>query len=116
MNFGIHLQIKCIILSDQFTLERRVKEKLHTPPAGVTCETDRRCSSHQGSGEAKDGEQSTGGGEGGVFAHSGLFPHLHVGSCDVISQLLWDHRLSLLTQSNVTSAGILFCTILTLWN
>lgn len=71
-------------------------------------QTEWRCSSHQGSGEAEDGEQGTGGGESGVFTDSGLFPHLHISSCDVISQWLWDNGLPLLTQSNVTPEGILF--------
>lgn len=65
---------------------------------------DSRCS-HQGSGQTEDGEEGTGGGEGGVFADSGLFPHLYVCSSDVISQCLWYHGLPLLTQSNVTPEG-----------
>lgn len=50
------------------------------------CQHEFSCDPHQGGGEAKDGEQGTGRGEGGVFAHSGLLPHLHVSGCDVIGQ------------------------------
>lgn len=67
-----------------------------------------QCSSHQRGGQTQDGEERTGRREGGVFADSGLFPHLHVGSSDVISQRLGHHGLPLLTHSDVTSEGELF--------
>lgn len=60
---------------------------------------------HQGSGEAEDGEEGTSRGEGGVFADSGLLPHLHIGSSDVIREGLRDDGLPLLTQSDVAPEG-----------
>lgn len=59
--------------------------------------------SHQSSGEAQDGEERPGGGEGCVLADSRLFPHLHVCSRNVISQCLGHHWLAVLALSNVTS-------------
>lgn len=61
--------------------------------------------SHQGSGEAEDGQECTGRGEGTVLADTRLLPHLHVGCRDVISQRLRYDGLSPLTQGDVTSGG-----------
>jgi len=69
-------------------------------------QTSPRCISHQRSGQTEDGQEGTCGGEGGVFADSGLFPHLYVSSSDVIAQRLGHHRLPLLTHSDVASGGI----------
>lgn len=63
------------------------------------------CNSHQCRGQTEDGEEGTGGGEGGVLADPCLFPHLHVSGSDVISQRLWDHGLLFLTHSDVTPGG-----------
>ncbi len=58
--------------------------------------------SHQGSGDAQDGQQGPGRGEGGVFTDSRLFPHLYIRSGDVIRQRVRNHRLLLLTLTDVT--------------
>lgn len=45
-----------------------------------------RPSSHQGCGQAEDGQERTGRSEGCVFTDSGLFSHLNVSCSDVIGQ------------------------------
>lgn len=57
---------------------------------------------YQGCGQAQDGQQGAGGGKGGVLADSCLLPHLHIRSCDVISQTLWDDGLLLFTLTDVS--------------
>lgn len=61
--------------------------------------------SYQSGGETQDGEECSGGGEGGVLADTRLLPHLHVGCCDVVGQGLWNHRLLVLTLGDVAPAG-----------
>lgn len=63
------------------------------------------CGSHQSGGQAQDGEQGTGGGEGGVFADPRFLPHLHVCGGDVVGQRLGHHGLPLLAQGDVTPEG-----------
>lgn len=62
--------------------------------------------SHQSRGQPEDGQEGPGRGEGGVFAHSGFFPHLHVRGGEVVGQRLWHHGLPLLAQRDVPPAGI----------
>lgn len=62
-------------------------------------------SSHQGCGQAEDGQERTGRSEGCVFTDSGLFSHLNISCSDVIGQWFWYHRLLLFAQSNVAPAG-----------
>lgn len=57
---------------------------------------------YQSCRQTQDGQQGAGRGKGGILAASCLLPHLHICSCDVISQDLGDNRLLLLTLTNVS--------------
>ena len=65
-----------------------------------------RAGAHQCGGQAEDGEQGAGGGEGGVLADPCLLPHLHVGGGDVLGQVLRHHGLPGLAAGHVAPGGV----------
>ena len=68
----------------------------------------------QGSGEAQDGQQRPGTGEGHVLAVASLLPHLHVGPCDVVGQPFRHRGLLAVAQRDVAS-GEAIRQIIFLW-